>query len=218
MAPWLAPDCVDRSESLPLQAPDIAALAERYPAGAPAEGPPGTPGGLSGMVTGTSVRVSWLPTGATAASYQLIVGSVPGAADVGVFPTSASTLLATDVPRGVYYARIVATNAHGASTPSPDITVVVGDGLPGVPIGLLAAADQSGNVRVFWQPPRTGAPPAGYMLLVGTAADRPTTRIPMAQTSLMAQGVASGTYFVRAVALNGTGAGPASPEILVVVP
>ena len=36
--------------------------------------------------------------------------------------------------------------------------------------------------------------------------------------SLAAHGVASGTYFVRAVAVNGAGAGPASPEIAVIVP
>ncbi len=218
MAPWLAPECVQRSESLPLQPPDLAALESRYPAVSPADGPPGTPAGLTGVVTGTTVRVSWIPTGAAATSYQVIVGSLPGAADIGVFATAAESLVATGVGRGVYYARIRAMNARGASAASPDITVVVGEGLPGVPVGLMAAADQRGDVRVLWQPPRSGAPPAGYVLLVGTAADQPSARIPMAQTTLAAQGVASGTYFVRAMAVNGAGAGPASPEILVVVP
>jgi len=218
MAPWLAAECVERSESLPLQPPDLAALETRYPAVSPVDGPPGTPAGLTGVVTGTTVRVSWIPTGAAATSYQVIVGSLPGAADIGIFPTAAADLVATGVGRGVYYARIRAMNARGASAASPDITVVVGDGLPGVPVGLMAAAGQTGDVRVLWQPPRTGAPPAGYVLLVGTAADRPSARIPMAQTTLAARGVASGTYFVRAMAVNGAGAGPASPEILVVVP
>jgi Matrixin len=218
MAPWLAPECVHRSESLPLQPPDLTALDTVYPAGVPAAGPPGTPAGLTGIVTGHTVQLSWLPTGTAASSYQLLVGSVPGATDVGVFPTAAASLVATGVARGVYYARIVAANVHGTSAPSPDIAVVVGDGLPGVPVGLMAAAGQTGDVRVLWQPPRSGSPPAGYVLLVGTAADRPTTRIPMAQTALAAQGVASGTYFVRAVAVNGAGAGPASPEIAVIVP
>lgn len=218
MAPWLAPECVHRSESLPLQSPDLTALGSAYPAATPADGPPGTPAGLTSIVTGSTVQLSWLPTGATASSYQLLVGSVPGATDLGVFPAAAAGLVATGVSRGVYYARVVATNAHGASAPSPDIAVVVGDGLPGVPVGLLAAAGHTGDVRVLWQPPRTGLPPTGYVLLVGTAADRPTTRIPTAQTVLDAHGVPSGTYFVRAVAVNGAGAGPASPEILVVVP
>jgi len=218
MAPWLAPDCVQRSASLPLQPPDLTALETRYPAVSAAAGPPGTPAGLTGVVTGTTVRVSWIPTGAAATSYQVIVGSLPGAADLGVFPTAATGLVATGVGRGVYYARIRAMNAHGVSAASPDITVVVGEGLPGVPVGLMAAAGQTGDVRVLWQPPRTGAPPTGYVLLVGTAADQPSARIPMAQTTLASQGVATGTYFVRAMAVNGAGAGPASPEILVVVP
>lgn len=218
MAPWLAPDCVNRSESLPLQPPDLTAVNALYPAGAPAHGPPGTPAGLSGVTTGTTVQLAWLPTGAAAASYELIVGSLPGAADVGTFPTAATSLAATGVGRGVYYVRVRAMNAHGASAPSPDIIVIVGDGLPGAPVGLMAAAGQTGDVRVLWQAPRTGAPAAGYVLLVGTSADHPTTRIPMAQTTLAAQGVASGTYFVRAMAVNGAGAGPASAEIMVIVP
>ena len=218
MAPWLAPECVHRSESLPLQAPDLAALDALYPAGPPAAGPPGTPAGLTSIVNGTTVELSWLPTGAAAAGYRLLVGSVPGATDLGSFPAAAARLVATGVGRGVYYARIVAVNAFGASAPSPDVAILVGDGLPGVPVGLMAAAGQTGDVRVLWQPPRSGPPPAGYVLLVGTSADRPTTRIPMAQTALAAHGVASGTYFVRAVAVNGAGAGPASPEIAVIVP
>lgn len=218
MAPWLAPECVHRTESLPLQPPDLAALDAAYPAAPPALGPPGTPAGLTGVVTGTTVQLSWLPTGAAASSYQLLAGSVPGAVDLGAFPTAAAALVANGIARGVYYVRVVAVNAHGASPPSPDIAVVVGDGLPGVPVGLMAAAGQTGDVRVLWQPPRSGPAPAGYVLLVGTAADHPTTRIPMAQTSLAARGVPSGTYFVRAVAVNGAGAGPASPEIAVIVP
>lgn len=218
MAPWLAPECVHRTESLPLQRPDLDALDAAYPAAPPAQGPPGTPAALTSVVTGSTVRLSWLPTGATASSYQLLVGSVPGAVDLGVFPTAAAALVADHVARGVYYVRVVAVNAHGASPPSPDIAVVVGDGLPGVPVGLMAAAGQTGDVRVLWQPPRSGPSPAGYVLLVGTAADHPTTRIPVAQPNLAAQGVPPGTYFVRAVAVNGAGAGPASPEIAVIVP
>lgn len=218
MAPWLAPECVHRTESLPLQPPDLEALETAYPAAPPAQGPPGTPAALTSVVTGSTVRLSWLPTGATASSYQLLVGSVPGAVDLGVFPTAAAALVANDIARGVYYVRVVAVNAHGASPPSPDIAVVVGDGLPGVPVGLMAAAGQTGDVRVLWQPPRTGPPPASYVLLVGPSADHPTTRIPMAQTTLSARGVPPGTYFVRAVAVNGAGAGPASPEIAVIVP
>ncbi len=218
MAPWLGPECVHRTESLPLQAPDLAALDTVYPAGPPAAGPPGTPAGLTSIVNGTTVELSWLPTGAAASAYQLHVGSVPGATDLGSFPAAAARVVATGVGRGVYYARIVAVNAHGASPPSPDVAVVVGDGLPGVPVGLMAAAGQTGDVRVLWQPPRSGPPPASYVLLVGTSADRPTTRIPLAHTVLAARGVATGTYFVRAVAVNGAGAGPASPEIAVIVP
>lgn len=218
MSPWLAPECVQRAESLPLQPPDLAALSERYPSGPSTDGPPGTPASLTAIVSNHTVQLSWLPTGHAAAGYQVIVGSVPGGADLGAIQVGAAGLIATDVARGVYYVRAMAMNAWGASAPSSEVVVVVGDGLPGVPTALMASGGQNGDVRVLWQPPRSGVPPAGYVLLVGTSPDRPTTRIPVAGTTFSAQGVASGTYFVRAMAVAAAGAGPASPEILVVVP
>jgi hypothetical protein len=219
MYPWLAPECVNRLESQPLQTADVAALVARYPDSAPAESAPGIPGGLTAQVSGSTVTVSWMPaTGAAATAYQLQAGRVPGGGDVGVATTGATTFVATDVARGVYYVRIVAVNAYGASAPSADVVIVVGDGLPGTPVGLLAAAGPAGSVRVLWQPPPGGAPPDGYTLLVGTAPGHPTARIQTVAPSLITSGVASGTYYVRAVGVNRAGAGPASAEITVVVP
>jgi len=218
MAPSLAADCVHRLEAQPLQPADLSALDAIYPIVPTGDGPPGVPGGLTADVAGSTVTVRWLPTGAAAASYRLIVGSMPGASDVAQFVLGSPGVVAPAVARGVYYVRVVAMNAHGTSLPSAEVAVVVGDGLPGIPSALMAAAGQRGDVRVFWQAPASGASPSSYALLVGTEADRPTVRIPLGSTSLAAEGVATGTYYVRVVAVNGAGAGPASPEILVVVP
>lgn len=218
MAPTLATDCVDRADALPLQPADRAALDEVYPLVPTAAGPPGAPGGLTAMVTGASVGLSWLPTGPAASSYRVIVGSVPGGSDLGQFVLGQAGVEIGNVARGVYYARVVALNGHGTSRPSAEVTVVVGHGLPGPPVGLMAAAGEHGDVRVLWQVPRGGGPVSGYVLLVGTAADRPTTRVPVTGTALHVTGVAPGTYFVRAIAVNDAGAGPATGEMLVVVP
>ncbi|MEZ5293611.1 MAG: matrixin family metalloprotease [Vicinamibacterales bacterium] len=219
MSAWLDPACVNRTESLPLQPADLSALAEPYPAAATTPGPPGTPGGLTAVVSGSRVALAWMPSlGPAASAFRLIAGSAPGAADIGQVAVGTPGLVVDGVGRGVYYVRVVAANAHGESAPSHDVVVVVGDGLPGAPIGLLAAAGPGGAVRLAWQPPPGGPGVSRYALLVGVSPDRPTARIAVAQTSIAAQGVPPGTYFVRAVAENGAGAGPASPEIMVVVP
>lgn len=218
MAPWLSPECVNRTESQPLQAVDRAALAARYPASV-TEGPPGPVGGLTAFVNGSTVSIAWQPaSGPAATTYHLHAGTVPGGSDVGVLPLAHPEFVTTGVPRGVYYVRVVALNAHGASAAGSEVTIVVGDGLPGAPAGLMAAAGPAGAVRVLWQPPAAGAPPDGYALLVGTAPGQLTARIPVGATSLSATGIAPGTYYVRAVAVNAAGAGPVSPEIAVIVP
>ncbi|MEZ5419655.1 MAG: fibronectin type III domain-containing protein [Vicinamibacterales bacterium] len=210
---------MNRSESRALQPADLVELQARYPAAAPGEGPPGTPGALTAVVDGDSVHLSWAPaSGRVASAYHLVAGSVPGGADLGAVALGAPAFTATGVARGTYYVRIIAVNAAGSSAPTSDVTVVVGDGLPGAPVGVMAAAGPSGSVRVLWQPPVTGATPHSYTLLVGTSPGHPTTRIPVGSTVLAATGVAAGTYFVRAVGVNDAGAGPASAEIAVVVP
>lgn len=218
MAPWLAPACVERQQSQPLQPVDIAALLARYPA-APIDGPPATPGAVWTAVQGSTVSLTWsAAAGAPATAYHVVAGSVPGGSDVGAAVVASPSFVASGVSRGVYYVRIIATNGAGASAPTADVAIMVGDGLPGAPVGLMAAAGPAGSVRIMWQPPASGAPADAYALLVGTTPGHPDSRVPMSGTTLSATGVARGTYYVRAVGVNGNGTGPASPEITVVVP
>lgn len=219
MSPWLSPTCVERIEGRALQPADLAALEAMYPPRSVTLGPPGPPVALMAQVAGTNVSLSWRPSpGPAAAVYQLSVGSMPGTSDLGTIAVGATSFDAIDVARGTYYVRATALNGDGASAPTPEVVVTVGSGLPGTPVGLLAAASTGGDVRVAWQAPTAGSTPLRYALLVGTASDTPSMRIPVATTSLTARGVPPGTYFVRAVAENDAGAGPASAQILVVVP
>ena len=218
MAPTLSSACVDRTESLPLQPPDRAALAVPYPPSAVVPGPPAAPGGVSAEVVGARVTLRWAAAaGAPPTAYQVQAGSMPGAADHGTLATGLTSVTASGVSTGVYYLRVIALNAAGASAPSPETAVVVGTGLPAAPTGLVAAAGGAGRVRVFWQPP-PGAAPAGYLFLAGYTPETIAARVPLGGPALAAERVAAGTYYVRVAAWNGVGLGPASDVIAVVVP
>ena len=218
MAPSLSPTCVNRAESLPLQAPDLSALGAPYPPSATAPGLPATPGGVTAQVNDHSVTLRWIASaGAAPVAYQLQAGSVPGGTDHGSVVVNVPTFTAPQVGTGVYYVRVVAVNGNGASPPTADLVVIVGTGLPGVPTALVAGGGPGGTVRMQWAAP-AGAAPTGYVLLAGYSPGDIAARIPLGAPALVADHVASGTYYVRVAAMNASGMGPVSPEIMVVVP
>ncbi|MEP7117903.1 MAG: matrixin family metalloprotease [Acidobacteriota bacterium] len=218
MAPTLAPSCVNRTESQPLQAPDLAALAAPYPWPTTEPGPPSTPGGLAAEVDGHRVTIRWVAgAGAPATAFHVAAGSLPGAADYGALALTGTSLVVPDVGTGVYYLRVLAVNAHGASVPSPDVVVVVGDGLPGKPTSLVAAGGPGGAVRIFWRA-GPGPAPNSYVLLAGDAPSGIDTRVPLGAPALVADHIPSGTYYVRVAATTAAGMGPVSAAITVVVP
>ena len=218
MAPTLSATCVDRTESQPLQTPDLAALDLPYPRVLSTPGPPASPGGLAAEVVGHRVTVRWFPAvGAPATAFHLQTGSLPGAADYGALAVTGTSFTVPDVATGVYYLRVLALNADGASVPSPDIVVVVGDGLPGRPTSLVAAGGPGGAVRIFWRA-GPGPLPASYVLLAGDVPSDIDVRVPLVAPSLIADLVPSGTYYVRVAALNAAGMGPVSGVITVTVP
>lgn len=218
MYPTLSPTCETRGAAMPLSTADRATLHSRYPA-ATETGPPNSPVGLLAAVNGTEVRLRWsAAAGSEATAYRVLAGSAPGESDLGAIAVQATGLDVSGVARGVYYLRIVAVNAAGASAPSAEITVVVGPDVPGAPTGLMGAADSAGRVRLYWQRPAGSASVTGYVLLVRAPADGRLLRVPVGATSLSAEGVAPGAYPVRVAAVTAAGLGPASAEVLVLVP
>ncbi|MEZ5420702.1 MAG: matrixin family metalloprotease [Vicinamibacterales bacterium] len=93
----------------------------------PCTAAPGTPTGLMAGVSGGLVSLQWTAAaGAPAASYTLVVGSVPGGSDILVYPTgTTATALGAPAPPGTYHVRVIATNPCGQSAPSSSVTVVV---------------------------------------------------------------------------------------------
>ncbi len=218
MAPSLSPACVNRTESLPLQPADMAALRVPYPPATDTVGPPAPPGGLTAQVTDHSVALRWMPApGPAATTFLLQAGSLPGFADHGAISVTVPWLTTPNVGAGVYYLRVMSMNAQGASAPSAEVAVVVGAGLPGTPTGLVAAGGPGGTIRLFWNPP-AGPTPTSYVLLAGYAPGTIAARFPVPTPSAMATGIAAATYYVRVAAVNAVGMGPVTPEIALVVP
>lgn len=90
--------------------------------------PPDPPLTLSTMVTGTVVHLVWAQpdTGEIANTQRLLVGSAPGAADIGEWPVDpAATTFTTTAPPGTYWVRVLGINQCGASPSSNEVHVVV---------------------------------------------------------------------------------------------
>ena len=90
-------------------------------AAAAAPGPPQT---LVASVSGNTVTLTWSPssTGGVPSNYLVQVALVAGGAAVTSLPVPASPLVVPNVPNGVYFVRVVALNADGASPPSNEVT------------------------------------------------------------------------------------------------
>ena len=226
MYPSIDSGCYGRSASAPLGADDLAAMATLYPGASvppPVVTPPATPSAFTTSVSGSTVSLSWTPgaTGSAATGYQLQAGSAPGASNYAALNLATTSLVVPDVPSGSYYVRIVAVNTAGTSAPTADQAVTVGTAntvtVPGAPRSLTASVASGGLVTVAWQAPSSGGVPTGYVILAGHAPGSSLYQVPVAGSAVSGV-VAGGTYYLRVVALNGVGAGPASPEAVLVVP
>jgi len=102
-------------------------------------GPPQPPTDFNASVIGSQVTLSWnQPSGQTATSYVLEVGSAPGSITFPIIDTgNASTTLQATAPNGEYYLRTRARNACGTSGPSNEILVLVGVPLPPAPVARM---------------------------------------------------------------------------------
>jgi hypothetical protein len=90
--------------------------------------PPDAPLVLSATVTGRVVHLVWAQpdTGEAANTQRLLVGSAPGAADLGEWPVDpAATTFTTTAPPGTYYVRVIGQNTCGASPHSNEVRVEV---------------------------------------------------------------------------------------------
>ena len=221
MYPSLSSGCYSRTVSAPLGADDLAGMAALYPGAGvppPPAAAPSTPTAFGAVVSGSTVTFNWTPaaTGAAATAFQIQAGSAPGAANYGAANVTGTSLVVPGVANGTYYLRLLAMNGQGASAPTADSVVAVGPALPGAPQNVAASVGAGRVVTVYWQAPASGGTPASYLLVAGYTPGATTFQAPVAGTSVSGV-VPAGTYYLRLVALNGAGVGPASPEVVLTV-
>lgn len=230
MYPSISSACLSRAASAPLGADDRAGMAALYPSGdapppppppppPPTGGAPGTPTDTLASVVGSTVTIRWnaATSGGAATSFQVIVGTAPGAANLGSVPVGGTALVVPGVPAGVYYARVVAINASGVSVPTAQVAVTVGVTAPAAPASLWGTAPSPGVVSLSWAAPSAGATPTSYVVVAGHSPGASTFQVPVVGRSFTATGVPPGTYYVRVVALNGATPGAASSEVTLIV-
>jgi uncharacterized delta-60 repeat protein len=186
--------------------------------------PPRALGGLLATVQGTTVTLQWRedPLGPVIAGTLLQAGSAPGLADLAAIalPAGVHTFTAK-APPGTYFVRVLGVNAAGASAPSAELALTLGEGIctvPDSPTGL-SATTTPGGVTLTWDAASTGAIPTGYRLEAGTGPGGSNVGVFTlpAGTSLQA-GAPAGTYHVRIAATNACGGSSVSSEISFAVP
>lgn len=175
---------------------------------------------LAGSVSGNSVSLGWQPAGGAGVSYVVEAGTAPGLADIGVVPVGKNTTISATLPAGLYYARVRAVNACGASDPTNEVTLnVSAPAAPAAPTNLRVSL--AGRVvTLAWDPPTTGAPVTNYVLEVGTSAATPTNVLvlPLGASTTLTSEAPPGTFHVRVRARNSVGLGPPSAGVLLTVP
>lgn len=184
---------------------------------------PGPPRGLAAQVYGSTVQLTWSPpnVGPAPASYLLEVGSAPGAADIGMYPSGGPYFYQGGVPDGLYYVRVRSQGGGTISAASSEVSFRVGPApgceAPDAPSSLFYS--RSGNlVSLFWTAP-SSALPLSYAIEAGTDAGLANLfNGSVGSTTTASAAVASGPYFIRVRATSACGTSAASNEVFIQVP
>lgn len=184
--------------------------------------PPGTPGaplitGAGGIVT---ITVPPPTTGGPPTSYMILARNVPGGPIVAALPLGQANSATAAAPPGSYYVTALAGNTSGTSPESTgtSITAPFVPPLPGAP-SYFTVHFAGREVRMSWTAPATGGAPTSYVVLASTSpGGTPVATLPVTGTGLAVGNVPPGTYFIRVVAVNTGGVGPASAELSVTIP
>jgi hypothetical protein len=178
---------------------------------------PGAPTGLSQVVAGNTVTISWsAPAGAV--NYIVQVGTAPGASNLFNAAIGNTTTAAGVVPNGGYFWRVIALGPSGAaSPPSAEAQFTVGDVGPCVPPGAPQGFSSTVSgllVSLQWSPPASGGAPTGYIIEAGSAsglANLATLPTGNAATQLSVT-APPGRYFARVRSTNACGTSDVSNE------
>lgn len=176
---------------------------------------PSAPAGLTGVVDGSNVHLTWRNTYGGGIPTSSVI-DVSGSANVSVPIGAGETFSYAGVPGGTYTFRVRSTNAGGTSGASNAVTLsfprACGGATPGMPENFLAYA-LGRSVNLLWEAPSTGPAASTYMLHVSGAF---TGDVPLTGRALSAQ-VPPGTYTFVLESGNACGFGGFTPAKTVVV-
>lgn len=167
------------------------------------------------VVDGAPEKLGTLPPGCVAALLAHEIGhaigldhvAAPGAVMAAALPSGCVT------ETGGTALAVADLAAMAAAYPRPGEPAAA-PGAPEPPTGLLAAT-VGATVTLAWGVP-AGADPTGYEIHAGSSPGASDLAIvPVASTSIVAEGVGSGTYFVRVVAVHAAGASRPTPDVRV---
>jgi N-acetylneuraminic acid mutarotase len=181
--------------------------------------PPGAPGNLAATLSATTAHFTWTPptTGGLPTGYQLLVSLVSGGAVIGSVPIgNVTSLTISDVPPGVFYLRLVATNAAGPGPSSNEVIVNnAGCTFPATPQGLYVS--YAGGVATAGWNPVPGA--ASYTVYAQPGGGGPVSAVATVVTTIVSAPAGSGTdVWVSVTANNACGSSPMAPPQRLTVP
>lgn len=165
---------------------------------------PGRPT-IGGSLSGNRVTARWAAgAGAPPSAYVLSVGTTPGGTDVFHHNMGLTTEASGSLPDGRYYIRVTAMNGSGAASADASFTVGAGVRVPAAPAVSVRVSGR--RVSATWAA-GDGAPPASYVVSVGTSPG--AANLYSANVGLITSGAADlppGTYYLRITAVNSVGA------------
>lgn len=176
---------------------------------------PSAPVSLTGLGSGTNLRLTWKNTFAGGAVDGVVL-DVAGAVSTSIGLGAAETFTFGDVPPGTYTFAVRARNTAGTSAPSASVSLTFPafcSGPPDTPAAFIAY--RVGNVvRLSWDPPATGSAPASYVVSVtGAFTGSVSTTV-----RTLGGPLGPGSYGLSVATVNTCGTSAATPVQTVVVP
>jgi hypothetical protein len=176
---------------------------------------PSAPAGLTGLVDGSTVALTWKQTFGGGAPTSLVL-DVAGTFSTSLPLAPVDSVAFSGVPPGTYMVSLRAANGGGTSGASNAVMLTVPGpctGAPGTPENFLLYRVGS-TLFALWDPPTSGAAPTGYELQVTGAfvGSFPTTGRSLSGST------APGSYSVSVRATNACGTSALTAVQTVIVP
>lgn len=171
---------------------------------------PGAPQAFSALASGSQVSLQWQPPviGDPPTGYLLEAGTSLAGSELGTVPVGGLSISAP-VPSGTYYLRVRAQNACGLGPASSTQILTVGCAAPNAP-STPSATVSGTSVSISWG--SVGGATQYQVDLGSTPGSSNLGTQTLTATSVQLSGLAPGTYYVRARAVNACGPGASSGD------